>query len=728
MKLILNTKNLVANAASIVLLFTLVACGGGGGGSLPPPNLPPTGLLNATNAYINNQFLGKVGLPVKFDVSSFTDPDGAIVSYKYQFGDGVTLTQTTNAPISHTYNTAGVYSPSVTVVDNAGGATIGSLVITVGTGNLAPQAKFAVVSTDFTTGKYIEFDPSLSSDYDGTIASHTWDFGDACSYCTSPVGTPVKHYYENAGNYTVKLTVVDNSGASHTFTRSIGITGVSYFNQPPVARIAMDTDPNQAPTVGFPIAFTPDGSFDTDGVIVSYKWDLNDGSALITKASPDPVFVTYATATPRIVKLTVTDDRGAFHTWVYSFNLLTIPRPNLYTSRLNDTGIGTSQCIDTPAIPQQLVSCTSIGATNLNSQQDGMLRKPLSYSKVCNNGQTAGSGTCPASPALGSGANAWGCTLDNVTGLMWEIKTADNLLRDYRTLHLFDPLTDTDSGQVSGAFAINGVWTYPAATKLASKYVSAVNTAGGGLCGFNDWRIPASEELEGLYVYKPTPTTASVDATFFPNTRFKGEFWAATLTQIPSGLSPFSQARVVVYDDLTRRLTSEFGGIDSYIAPLRDRVSASDVRLVRSTLAPYPIRFVERMVGLEPVILDKETNLFWRKCPEGMTWNNATQQCTGTALQLNLRSAFTHAKTQAGWRLPNKNELASTRSRSLDDPTTMNTPFAASNLAVGDWFLTSTPREDGLFGAYVFGFNDSVLRVHVYQSILAPFRLVRDGP
>lgn len=49
-----------------------------------------------------------------------------------------------------------------------------------------------------------------SYDPDGIIVSYLWDFGDGT---TSTLASP-SHNYINAGNYTAKLTVTDNSGAS----------------------------------------------------------------------------------------------------------------------------------------------------------------------------------------------------------------------------------------------------------------------------------------------------------------------------------------------------------------------------------------------------------------------------------------------------------------------------------------------------------------------------------
>ncbi|MBP8283259.1 MAG: hypothetical protein KAX46_05010, partial [Chromatiaceae bacterium] len=49
----------------------------------------------------------------------------------------------------------------------------------------------------------------------------------------------------------------------------------------------------------------------------------------------------------------------------------------------------------------------------------------FSFTKIANSGNAL-----PAAAALGSGANDWACTRDNVTGLTWEVKTNDGGLRD----------------------------------------------------------------------------------------------------------------------------------------------------------------------------------------------------------------------------------------------------------------------------------------------------------
>jgi PKD repeat protein len=58
-----------------------------------------------------------VDVPVTFDGSGSSDPDGTIVSYGWDFGDG----NTGNGPTpTHTYAADGTFNATLTVTDNAG--------------------------------------------------------------------------------------------------------------------------------------------------------------------------------------------------------------------------------------------------------------------------------------------------------------------------------------------------------------------------------------------------------------------------------------------------------------------------------------------------------------------------------------------------------------------------------------------------------------------------------
>ena len=59
------------------------------------------------------------GRPVSFDASGSSDPDGTVVSYHWDFGDGQTQ-NTTTPTISHTYSTPGARTVLLTVTDNSG--------------------------------------------------------------------------------------------------------------------------------------------------------------------------------------------------------------------------------------------------------------------------------------------------------------------------------------------------------------------------------------------------------------------------------------------------------------------------------------------------------------------------------------------------------------------------------------------------------------------------------
>lgn len=62
---------------------------------------------------------GVVGEVITFDATSSSDPDGKIVKYVWNFGDGNTITEETPT-ITHTYSTSDEYIVILTVVDDHG--------------------------------------------------------------------------------------------------------------------------------------------------------------------------------------------------------------------------------------------------------------------------------------------------------------------------------------------------------------------------------------------------------------------------------------------------------------------------------------------------------------------------------------------------------------------------------------------------------------------------------
>lgn len=198
------------------------------------------------------------------------------------------------------------------------------------------------------------------------------------------------------------------------------------------------------------------------------------------------------------------------------------------TFPLNDTGTTASQCYR--AGSNTLLACNDALATGLNNAQDGMKGRDANAATNSN-----------ADGKLGFSFTAvsGGCVLDNVTGLMWEVKTTmTNTYTNYRPS--------------------DGV-LYGTATD-ASGFVTAVNAV--TLCGFSDWRLPTVDELQSIVDYSVAAPGPTVDATWFPNTRSEN-FWSAS-----SYVSDSTKAWFVFFRD---------GYVDK-----ASRASARDVRLVRT--------------------------------------------------------------------------------------------------------------------------------------------------
>jgi len=231
---------------------------------------------------------------ISFDASDSSDPDGTIVDYSWDFGDG---TQGTSVSVQHAYSQDGTYTVTLTVTDDDGATDTTSATKTVL--NRIPIASFTESAETVSIGESIHFDASGSYDPDGTIVSYSWDFGDG----NTATGIEVDHAYEDDGVYTVTLTVIDDEDAAGSATATKTV-----LNQPPLPLFTMNGFTNE--TFNIPInssvAFDGSASYDPDGIITTYYWDFGDDTNATGSASDH----TYTSAGTFYVTLTVTDDDG----------------------------------------------------------------------------------------------------------------------------------------------------------------------------------------------------------------------------------------------------------------------------------------------------------------------------------------------------------------------------------------------------------------------------------
>ncbi len=87
-----------------------------------------------------------------------------------------------------------------------------------------PNVVFTV-NSPLITGVEVSFDASSSYDPDGYIVEYIWDFGDGRTLTTSKA--VVTHVYEEPGEYTVTLTVVDNDGLKASVSKSIEVIDIT---------------------------------------------------------------------------------------------------------------------------------------------------------------------------------------------------------------------------------------------------------------------------------------------------------------------------------------------------------------------------------------------------------------------------------------------------------------------------------------------------------------------
>lgn len=256
-------------------------------------NQPPMALIQASPTE------GPAPLTVEFDASRSADPNGEIIKYKWDFGDGISGSGIT---LTHTYNREGSFNVTLIACDKCGAKNSATVVIEVTSANIAPVANFTYSPINPSVGQTASFDASGSYDADGEIVSYTWDFGNG----SNGAGKIVTHAYDSANSYQVTLTVTDNDGATDSETETV-IVSEPAANEPPVAKFAHSPE---NPVADDTVAFDASDSFDPDGEIVGYSWDFGDGGS----GTGMTVGHVYQDAGSFTVTLVVEDNGGATDT------------------------------------------------------------------------------------------------------------------------------------------------------------------------------------------------------------------------------------------------------------------------------------------------------------------------------------------------------------------------------------------------------------------------------
>ncbi|WP_276278153.1 PKD domain-containing protein [Haloarcula regularis] len=213
------------------------------------------------------------GETISFDASNSDVEGSTLTSYEWDFDDDGT-TDATGQTASTSYSDDGTYPVSLTVTAVDGRTATTTKTVTVYNAFPAPAFTYTPSSPD--PGESVSFDASGSSDPDGTISSYAWDFDDDGT--TEATGQTATFSYPSAGDYTARLLVTDDDGATNGESKVISVASPS----PPSVSITGTSVTGSGKSGKYDVDVTFQAT-DPDDDISNYTVLLYDSSAMNTE-------------------------------------------------------------------------------------------------------------------------------------------------------------------------------------------------------------------------------------------------------------------------------------------------------------------------------------------------------------------------------------------------------------------------------------------------------------
>jgi hypothetical protein len=297
---------------------------------------------------------------------------------------------------------------------------------------------------------------------------------------------------------------------------------------------------------------------------------------------------------------------------------------------------------------------------------------PPSYTKLDDNGN-----------ALPVSATEWVMVRDNVTGLVWEVKTDDDSIHDKDNLYTWYDSNPQTNGGHAGT---------PGPGTDAEDFINNLNANDFG--GFSDWRLPTVKELRCILNRGSYPV---INTEFFPQTiaSLASFYWSST-TEVGDNTRAWE---VYFY---TGALGQSYKSISRYVRAVRGRKEQALGHLV---------------VNGDGTVTDTSTGLMWQQATaDSFQWHEALTYCE------NLSFAG-----YDDWRLPNANELQSLVDYGKEFPAINTKAFPDTPNTEASYYWTSTHSLYYTNTAYYVWFGKGVTDHDRIVGYGSPARAVRGG-